>query len=446
MSDATTRVLVIGAGPAGLATARALLGHGVPYDHVERHASVGGIWDIEAPGSPMYDAAHLISSRTMSGFDGYPMPDDYPDYPNHRLVLAYLRAFADAYGLTGRIRFGVQVERVTAAPGGGFEVRLDDGTTTRYEAVVCCPGMQWNESMPTLPGEFAGVLRHSRTYRSADEVAGRRVLVLGGGNSACDIAVDASRTAARVVLSMRRGYWFIPKHLFGLPSDVFAASGPHLPVRVQQVAFQGALRLLLGDPRKVGLQRPEHRLFETHPVLNSSLHPALQHGDVVARPGLAAVDGLRVTFTDGRSEEVDEIIAATGYRHGIPYASEVFGPGRPDLHLTAFSRDHEGLFAVGLIETNSGAYGHLDGVAQLVAAHLDDRVHDPERYRRFRDLVRTDHPDLSSGIRFDGSPRHEGYVDADAFTRYRRKIVERMGWSTRLPERVPAQAGARPST
>lgn len=153
-----------------------------------------------------------------------------------------------------------------------------------------------------------------------------------------------------------------------------------------------------------------------------------------------------MTFTDGRSEEVDEIIAATGYRHGIPYATDVVGPGRPDLYLTAFSREHEGLFAVGLIETNSGAFGHLDGVARMVAAHLDDRVRDPERYRCFRALVRTDRPDLSGGIRFDGSPRHEGYVDADAFSRYRRRVVDRMGWSTPVPAPASAQAGARPST
>lgn len=434
-SGPTARVLVVGAGPAGLATARALLGHGVGYDHVERHTEVGGIWDIEAPGSPMYDAAHFISSKTLSGFDGFPMPDDYPDYPSHRLVLAYLRSFADAYGLTERIRFGTGVDEVAPATGGGYDVRFADGTTAHYEAVVCCTGAQWQESMPELPGAFPGTFRHSRTYRSAEEVAGRRVLVIGGGNSACDIAVDASRTAERVVISMRRGYWFIPKHIFGMPSDVFGSSGPHLPMWLQQRAFGAALRLLVGDPTKVGLQRPDHRLFETHPVLNSNLHHSLQHGDVVARPGIAAVDGHRVTFTDGTQEEVDEIIAATGYRHGVPYATQLFGPGQPDLYLTSFSREREGLFGIGFTETNSGAYVHFDELAQMVAAHLADRVENPARYRRFRQQVRTDRPDLSGGIRFDGSPRHEGYVDADALTRYRRRLVRDLGWVPRLPTR-----------
>lgn len=430
-------VLVVGAGPAGLAAARALAGHGIAYDHVERHDAVGGIWDIDAPGSPMYEAAHFISSRTLSGFHGYPMPESYPDYPSHAQVLAYLRGFADTYGLTERIRFGTTVESVVAAAGGGYDVRFDSGATAHYAAVVACSGSQWTPRMPELPGSFDGTVRHSTTYRSADEVRGRRVLVIGGGNSACDIAVDAARTASRVVISMRRGYWFIPKHLFGVPSDVIGSTGPHLPMWLQQRVFGALLRLVVGDPERVGLQRPDHRLFETHPVLNSNLHHALQHGDVVARPGIASVAGSTVTFTDGRVEEVDEIVCATGYEHIVPFATGLFGPGHPDLYLTAFSREHEGLFGIGFTETNSGAYEHFDELAQMIAAHLADKVADPARYARFEQLVRSDRPDLSGGIRFVDSPRHEGYVDAEALTRYRRRVVKRFGWSTRSPLRRP---------
>ncbi len=437
----TPRVLVVGAGPAGLATARALAGHGVTYDHVERYDGVGGIWDIDAPGSPMYDAAHFISSRTLSGFDGFPMPQTYPDYPNHRLILRYLRAFADAYGLTEKVRTDVTVQRVVAGAAEGYDVTFGDGAHAHYEAVVCCTGSQWTERMPALPGEFAGTLRHSRSYRSAGEVAGKRVLVVGGGNSACDIAVDAAHTAERVVISMRRGYWFVPKHIFGMPSDVFGARGPHLPTWLQQRVFGTMLRLLQGDPRSLGLQRPDHRLFETHPVLNSNLHLSLQHGDVVARPGIAAVAQNQVTFADGSSEEFDEIITATGFVHSVPYAVDLLGEGQPDLYLTAFSREHEGLFGIGYTETNSGAYGHFDALAQMIAAHLADRVDDPVRYRQFEGLLTTDHPDLSGGIHFDSSARHEGYVDAVALAHHRDQVVRQMSWTSRSP----AVSHARPT-
>lgn len=427
MDDTT---LVIGAGPAGLASARALAARGLPYDHVERHHGVGGIWDIDAPGSPMYEAAHFISSRTLSGFPGFPMGEDLPDYPDHRQVLAYLRAFADAHRLTDRVETGRTVTSVQPEDG-GYRVTLDGGEERRYGAVVCCSGAQWTPRMPEIPESFTGEVWHSKQYRDLDQLRGKRVLVIGGGNSACDIVVDAARAADRAVLSMRRGYWFIPKHVFGIPSDVFAARGPHLPKRVEQAVFGFVLNRLYGRPERLGLPGPDHRVFETHPVLNSNLFLALQHGDVVPRPGIAGMAGSTVTFTDGSTEDVDLVIAATGYRHTVPYAQDLFGGGEhPDLYLTAFSREHEGLFGIGFTETNSGAYGHFDGLAQLVAAHLADRRDDPAAHRRFRSMVRHERPDLSGGIRFDDSPRHAGYVDADALTAVRREVMGRMGWRT----------------
>lgn len=434
------RVLVIGAGPAGLAAARALKARSIDYDHVERHDGVGGIWDIDAPGSPMYEAAHFISSRTLSGFDGFPMPDWFADYPSHREVLSYLRDFAHAYGLDDAVEHGTSVVDVDR-DGDLWRVSFDDGTWRRYRAVVCCSGAQWVPSVPELPGSFTGEVMHSRDYRDFDQLAGRRVLVIGGGNSACDIIVDAARVAERAVISMRRGYWFIPKHIFGMPSDVFAERGPHLPMRVQQRLFGTVLRLMHGRPSQWGLQDPDHRLFETHPVLNSNLLLALQHGDVVPRPGIERCEGARVTFTDGSSEEVDLVIAATGYRHEVPYAQRWFGdPQHPDLYLTAFSREHEGLYGLGFTETNSGAYRHFDALAQMVASHVDDAERRPSRYAEFARMIREDRPDLSGGIRFDASPRHSGYVDADALTRYRRTVVQRMGWGSAIPPLVRPRA------
>lgn len=272
---------------------------------------------------------------------------------------------------------------------------------------------------------------HSSHYRDLDQVSGKRVLVVGGGNSACDIVVDAGRGAARAVISMRRGYWFVPKHVFGVPSDVFADSGPKLPVWLEQRVFGTLLNVLYGKPEKLGLQRPDHRLFETHPVLNSNLFLSLQHGDVTAKPGIVTTSGTRVTFVDGSSEDFDLIIYATGYLHAVPYAQQYFGSAQhPDLYLTCFSRDHTGLYGVGFIETNSGAYRHFDAFGQLIASHLDDQLRRPERAAEFASMIATDRPDLSGGIKFDKSPRHQGYVDSHALSRYRDSVVDRMGWTT----------------
>ncbi|HZW90078.1 MAG TPA: NAD(P)/FAD-dependent oxidoreductase, partial [Myxococcaceae bacterium] len=211
------RVCVVGAGPAGLSLARAFLAHRIPFDVYERHRDVGGLWDPSNPGSPIYESAHFISSRTQSHFHDFPMPEDYPDYPSHRQVLDYVRSFADAFRLRDHIRFGTGVTSAVA-DGGGWKVTLSTGEVRPYAALVCASGTNWYPVMPTYPGVFAGEMRHTQTYRSADELRGKRVLIIGAGNSGCDIACDAARTAEKVFLSVRRGYHFIPKHIFGKPA------------------------------------------------------------------------------------------------------------------------------------------------------------------------------------------------------------------------------------
>lgn len=418
---------IIGAGPAGLATARALRERGLPYTHLERHDGVGGLWDIDNPGTPMYESAHFISSRTLSGFPGFPMPAHYPDYPSHRLILEYLRDFAAAHRLTDQIEFGVAATDVQPHPGGGWRVRRSDGTETHHAQVVAASGVQWHPQLIDIPG-YTGEVRHSVTHRSAAELAGRRVLVVGAGNSGCDIACDAARSADHAVISMRRGYWFIPKHLGGVPVDVFAESGPNLPMWLEQRVFGALLRLVNGDPTRLGLQRPDHRLFESHPILNDQLLHHLRHGDITARPGIASAHGTTITFTDGSTEDVDLVLLATGYRHRVPYAQDLFGPEQhPDLYLNAFSR-HPGLFGVGYVETNSGAFALMDLLARMVAAHIADVTERPGQWRRFERAIRNDRPDLSGGIRFVDSPRHVGYVDSHAFARYLRRVCATMGW------------------
>ena len=131
----SARVAVIGAGPSGLAAARALQENGLAYDVFERHRDVGGIWDMANPGTPMYDSAHFISSRTQSAFDDFPMPDDFADYPSRQRILEYIRAFADRYRLREHITFGAAVERVARADG-VWEVTLRGGAPRRYDAVT----------------------------------------------------------------------------------------------------------------------------------------------------------------------------------------------------------------------------------------------------------------------------------------------------------------------
>ncbi|MFN3216844.1 MAG: flavin-containing monooxygenase [Acidimicrobiales bacterium] len=431
-TDRPDRVCVVGAGPSGLALARALLHAGIDFDVHERHTDVGGIWDQANPGSPVYDSAHFISSKKQSHYHDFWMPDDYPDYPSHHQILAYIQAFADTYGLRSHIRFGngvVATERVDD----GWLVTTADGRQRRYRELVCATGTTWAPSMPDYPGTFTGEIRHSSTYRSPAEMAGRRVLIIGAGNSGVDIACDAARSADHAAISMRRGYHFIPKHLFGIPADHFAASGPHMPMWITQRVFGAMLRVMNGDLTRLGLKKPDHRIFESHPILNTQLLHHLSHGDIGARPDVARFDGTTVHFTDGTSDEFDLVLCATGYRWDIPYVDPshfTWKGNRPDLYLNLISRDDPTLYALGFMETNGGAYKLFDEMADLIARTIGARRVGGVASGRIDRLATDDRPDLSGGIRFVGSDRHSAYVEITAYRRYLAKLRDELGWPT----------------
>ena len=437
------KVCVVGAGPAGLSVARALRRLGLDYDQYERHGDVGGIWDLDNPGTPMYESAHFISSRGTSGFFDFPMPETFPDYPGNRQILAYTRDFAAAYGLYDGIRFNTAVTDVERQ-GDAWIVTLDDGTRHTYGAVICATGVTWTPRLPRHSGHFTGEVRHSNTYRANTEFRGKRVLIVGLGNSGADIACDAAANADAAFDSVRRGYHVIPKHVFGIPTDEFAERGPHLPLVLERPLFTALLRLLQGDLTRYGLPKPDHRLFESHPLLNSQLVHHLQHGDVAIKPDVAGFDGSRVRFTDGSSEEIDLVLHATGYDWTIPYAERHFRwrDGRPDLYLTAFSRTRRNLFGLGYLETNSSAYTLFDHISDLVARYLHDQRHAPDRAEAFDRLIATDRTALTGGISFVDSARHRSYVDARSYRRHLAEVRERVGWRGLEPGMFDAVRGA----
>jgi cation diffusion facilitator CzcD-associated flavoprotein CzcO len=424
------RYCIIGAGPSGLAQARAFRARGIEFDVYERHTDVGGLWDLENPGSPMYESAHFISSRTLSGFLGFPMPESYPDYPRREQVLEYLRAFADAYGLRPHIRFGTEVEHVTpAADGATVRVR---GRDIEYAGVVCATGVNWSPNLPEYGGEFTGTLRHSVSYRSPTEFTGKRVLIIGLGNSGADIACDAARYAKKAYVSVRRGYHFIPKHIFGKPADVFAHDGPKLPKWLELALFTWLQRIVVGDTTALGMPKPDHRVLESHPLMNDQLLHHLRHGDVTLKPDIEAFAGKSVRFKDGSELEVDEVLAATGYHMTLPYldTTELEHEGKRVSHvLSVFSRKHPTLFTLGFVELNGALYPHLDRLAALVAEYARARAADPPAAERFRQLVRAFQQNLSGGVQYVRSERHDFYCDDEALRAATLRMFKRAGWN-----------------
>jgi cation diffusion facilitator CzcD-associated flavoprotein CzcO len=289
--------------------------------------------------------------------------------------------------------------------------------------------------MPHFAGAFTGEVRHASTYRSPDEFKGRRVLVVGGGNSGCDIACDAAQTARAAFISLRRGYHFIPKHVFGQPFDQFAERGRHLPIWLSQVLLGRLLRLLNGDLRRFGLKAPDHKVLESHPILNTQILHHLSHGNLAAKPNVGAFNGSTVVFEDGTRELIDLIIHATGYAWKLPYLEEglvEWEGGQPDLYMKLFSREHPRLFVVGLFETNAAGYKIFDDMADLAARAILARRNRADA-RRLTEFMWADRHDAGGGIRYVKSERHAGYVDYLAYLTRIARLRRHMGWPAIRP-------------
>jgi cation diffusion facilitator CzcD-associated flavoprotein CzcO len=431
--DRSDQYCVIGAGPAGLLAARSLKHAGIPYEQFDKNDDVGGIWDIQNEWSPMYETAHFISSKTVSNLPGFDMPDEYPDYPNHRQILAYLRSFARAYDLYPNMTFEMPVERIEPEDDAKrWLVTFGNGETRRYRGLFLCSGNTWDPNIPDYPGEFAGETMHSVRYREPQEFSGKRVLVVGGGNSGCDIACDAALYADRAFISLRRGYHFIPKYFFGIPSDLFA-NKVKLPRAIERPVFELLLRMAVGDLTHYGLPKPDHPVMASHPIMNTQLLHYLGHGDIAYRPDIERFEGKRVFFKDGSSEEVDLIVFATGYKVTYPYMDkDLFEwiSKYPDLYLSSFHREFDNVCCLGLHQTDGGAYDFFTLQADMMCNFILDQEKRPKLAAKFRALKKSDRPDLSGGIQYVDSARHATYVKKSVFKAYSDKLMRRFRWKS----------------
>ncbi len=421
---------IIGAGPSGLAAARNLQRFAIPWVGYELGADVGGLWNIDGPRSTVYESAHLISSRTTTQFTEFPMRETVADYPSHRELLAYFGDFADEYHLREGFEFRTEVERVEPVDG-EWEVTVNGPAgrrTHRHAGVLLANGTLSEPNVPTFTGDFDGEVIHTSAYKSATTFAGKRVLVVGAGNSGCDIAVDAVHHAASVDLSVRRGYHFVPKYLFGKPADTLNQGRP-LPARIKQAIDSRVLRMFTGDPTTFGFPTPDHKIYESHPIVNTLVLHHIGHGDIHVRKDVERLDGSGVRFVDGSRTDYDLIVLATGYRLHYPFVDRDLLDWQgmaPDLYLNVFSRRDPNLFVLGMIEASGigwqGRYEQAELVASVIRARLDGSA----TTEAFEAHLHGPPPDLSGGYHYLGLERMAYYVNKDAYRGAVRRETERL--------------------
>lgn len=374
--DTSARVCVIGAGPSGVTAGKNLLQVGLRnFVILEKNDQAGGNW-VYSPDpshSSVYETTHIISSKRLSQYDDFPMPADYPDYPSHKQMLAYFQSYAEHFGVTPHIRFNTEVISARREPDDTWTITLGDGGVEKFDYLLVANGHHWNPRLPAYPGEFTGEFLHSHEFKNNLPFRDKRVLVIGAGNSACDIAVETSRVSAFTAMSMRRGQYIQPKFIFGQPPDVLNEYIVWFPDFLRVPILKLMNTLSVGDYRSYGLERPKHGVLAQHLTMNSELLYYIKHGRIHPRKGIARFDGKQVHFVDGTVEAYDVVIAATGFTISFPFFDRDFldySEGDVPLYLRVFHPDYRSLMFIGLVQPLGSIWPLADRHAKLAANYI----------------------------------------------------------------------------
>lgn len=426
------RFCIIGAGACGLAVAKTFAERGIQFDCFEALADIGGIWNPESP-HVVYGSTYLNSSKKLSRYPDYDFPEEWPHYVSRAQAQDYLRAYAKEYGLYPLISFNKRVTSADRTPE-GWQVQIEGESAPRlYAGLIVANGHHWEPNVPRYPGHFDGEMLHSHDIKSKEQLKGKRVLVVGAGNSAVDILDDAASDSVRAIHSMRRSYYFFPKMVLGRPADKFvdATSRIPLPRAVMRKLYWWGLRIVVGSHHRYGLPAPDHKLFEAHPTACTVYLDHIVHGRIVTRPGIERLDGKRAVFTDESEEEIDLLIWATGFRVSFPFMDRSYildEEGRSKLFIHTFHRELDDLFVVGLFEPAEGGVWQLaDYQARLIAAFIEAREKNPKRAQWFRALKARAHPDIGHGLKWQDTPWHRFEIHHYRFRKYMKRLLRRFG-------------------
>ncbi|WP_243059584.1 NAD(P)/FAD-dependent oxidoreductase [Nocardioides sp. SR21] len=370
---------VIGAGISGLTSSKMLNDYGIPYTTFESSDRIGGNWAFGNPNghSSAYRSLHIDTSKHRLSFRDYPMPEEYPDFPHHTQIKDYLDGYADAFDLRENIEFENGVVHAERLPGGGWEILDQAGDTRRFDLLVVGNGHHWDPRFADFPGEFTGVSIHSHHYidpKDPLDFTGKRILIVGLGNSAADIAVELSSKSLQnqVTLSTRSSAWIVPKYTYGLPADKYFVTSPHIPLKWQRWMIQKMQFMTGSNPELYGLPKPNHKFFEAHPTQSVELPLRLGSGDITPKGNVARLDGETVHFEDGTSSDFDVIVYATGYNITFPFFDPEFisaPDNRIGLYKRMFKPGIDDLVFVGFAQATPTLFPFVESQARLVGAY-----------------------------------------------------------------------------
>lgn len=352
------RVAIVGAGPAGLVTAKTLLGAGADVVIYETGSAVGGTWlGADHNGRNfIYKNLHINTSKRLTAFEGLPFPKDTQVVPDHRDMARYMQAYAERFGLIDKVRFENPVARLSptgATP--GWTVTARDGSTETFDAAVVCTGPFNRAHHSADLAAFAGDYVHSADYRVPGPYAGKRVCIVGAGNSAADIGSDICRTAERVVMVARSPVFVTPHLVWGLSFNDISRwlQKPFVPWRLRRAIVRGLVRIIHGKMTDCGFLPMTRKV---HATISSTIVQDILFNRVEVKRGITSIDGTDITFEDGERAEFDMLVAATGFVTEFPFLSQSLVP--TDGRLRLYNRivppeAPPGLYFVGMVNLDT---------------------------------------------------------------------------------------------
>ena len=383
MVQTPPRTAIIGAGISGLTSGKMLKDYGVPYTTFELSDRIGGNWAFGNPNglSSAYRSLHIDTSKQRLSFKDFPIPEHFPSFPHHSDIKTYLDSYADAFGLLDNIEFNNGVQHAARRADRRWDITDQEGETREFDLLVVGNGHHWDARYPDFPGEFTGETIHSHHYidpQTPLNLTGKRILVVGIGNSAADITVELSSKTLQntVTLSTRSSAWIVPKYIAGRPGDTVWRTSPYVPLSWQRKAIQLMAPFMGVDPTLYGLPAPNHKLFEAHPTQSVELPLPLGSGDVIPKPNVARLDGDTVHFEDGTSGAFDAIVYATGYNITFPFFDPDFisAPGNDiRLYKRMFKPGIDNLVFVGFAQAIPTLFPFIECQAKLMAAYAVGR-------------------------------------------------------------------------
>lgn len=385
-SAESKRVAVIGAGASGICAAKVLKDYGFNVTVFEMGSNIGGMWCYKNDNnlSSAYRTLHINTSKGVTRFSDLPFEDDVQPFPDHVDMHRYLAGYADHFAVTPLIRFNTLVESIEplspeSTDSSGKEsnrsprwrIRPVGAEAELFDSVVVAAGhLHVPRHVPQFQDEFQGEYLHSHHYDDPDGYVGKRVCVVGVGNSACDIASDLCVTSKRCVIVARSGVMILPKHIFGKPfTDLsMRLQRPWIPYSVRGRIIRTMTWLIHGNMQQLGFIKPDKR---SHTTSNGTIVTDIAYRRITVKQGIERIVGKRIHFSDGTDDEFDVLIGATGYKTDLSFMADGVieqDDNQIDLYQRIVPPSSPGLYLLGYFNTDTSLNYIFEHQAHWVAA------------------------------------------------------------------------------